>query len=726
MIPRKTNDVSTISSNFDGESIEMTIDEGSLRHIMSVLTDLYSDTALAVIRELSTNARDSHIEAGRADVPIQVSLPSPLSPAFRVKDFGVGLSLEDIRNVFSKYGASTKRGSDSVNGMLGLGAKAPLTYTSSFTIMSVKDGVKNIVSVGRHDDGGGSMEIIDTFNTHEDNGVEIQVPVPSHSAYTFSTKAKDFYEYWEAGLVEVDGVLNTGFSDSNFIKINDRTYFSSTYDGSLESTIVMGGVPYPAPFPSAFPSRYSKFVYFADIGDAVFSPSRESLLTNKQNRELFDSIVNTIKATAESAAADRVNEASNKIEALRVSKTAINDLVHPIVGASASLVTEMTYKGATIESICNSIYDVIADVDVFLMAKVTPLGSTVSPWAPVVRGANLISPSRKYDLCQQVLTASAVVTGITSEQIHNSNRRGAIWRGLREMGYQGDNLIFVSDHAEFAKETEGFFKVITIGEIREASKKALKDQGKKTPAKKRVDPSQGLADVITGISSDAVMTTEAKAISGDGSDIVFLARGDVRSTSVIRGYNAHSRAITFRSVMNQNPDITFVAVRDSESGIFKTHFPKARSYREFSYDLSKKSFMDKVIKDGGGAFTETDVASYINGRESGSYGYDEDINFITLSRKFDHEQFKKYAAMSRTYKSIAESMRRVAKDVGEVYSDRTFFDYVQSTYTTVEGGALLALYKSINNRYPLVKHWNGRNIDHFISYVKAVDSGVIA
>ena len=39
----------------------MSIDQSALSHIMNVLTDLYADPELAVIREYSSNALDSHI-----------------------------------------------------------------------------------------------------------------------------------------------------------------------------------------------------------------------------------------------------------------------------------------------------------------------------------------------------------------------------------------------------------------------------------------------------------------------------------------------------------------------------------------------------------------------------------------------------------------------------------------------------------------------------------------
>src|SRR5688500_12467525 len=98
----------------------MTFDENAISHLMSVLTDLYSDPELAVIREYATNAWDSHISAGNTD-PIQITLPNPMNPMFTIQDFGVGLSVDELTNHLTKYGWSSKRDNDDEVGMLGLG-----------------------------------------------------------------------------------------------------------------------------------------------------------------------------------------------------------------------------------------------------------------------------------------------------------------------------------------------------------------------------------------------------------------------------------------------------------------------------------------------------------------------------------------------------------------------------------------------------------------------------
>jgi len=276
-----------------GESIAMSIDEHSLAHIMGVLTDLYSDPAMAVIREYSTNALDSHIMAGETR-PIEVTLPSALNPVFRVKDYGVGLSVNEISQIYSRYGASTKRDTNTQVGMLGLGGKSALTYTNQFTIIAVQGGVKTSVSVSRREDGIGVMDIIDTSATTDPNGVEVIIPTPSnHNAVSlFSEKATNFFKYWQPGQALVNG---KDLSGSHGDEVAPGIFVRQVR--SEHDVLVMGGVAYSIDFDVIQPmldrhgisrSLWSKtwsLTVFVDVGSVNFTPSRESLHMTSRTRD---------------------------------------------------------------------------------------------------------------------------------------------------------------------------------------------------------------------------------------------------------------------------------------------------------------------------------------------------------------------------------------------------------------------------------------------------------
>lgn len=292
-----------IESNVAGEKIDMSIDPTAFAHIMSVLTDLYSDPEQAVIREYSTNARDAQIEAG-VERPIEVTLPSPLSPFLSIRDYGIGLDAEGIREVYSQYGASTKRGSNDVVGMLGLGCKSALTYTDQFTVIGRKDGREIQVAIGRDENGAGSMTIVSDHPTDEPNGVTVMVPAKRGS--DFAEKAAAFFRFWPEGSVLVNGSPPDRIDG---LWLTDRIVVppQNTLDSHV---IVMGGVPYPV----ADPSGGNRYAYrttppptagtgqlpvlpdyrfaaiFVDIGEVAFTPSREALQLNKQTKDLIDRV----------------------------------------------------------------------------------------------------------------------------------------------------------------------------------------------------------------------------------------------------------------------------------------------------------------------------------------------------------------------------------------------------------------------------------------------------
>lgn len=293
-----------------GEEIAMQIDADATAHIMSVLTDLYSDTIMAVIREYSTNALDAHIAVGNTR-PIEVTTPTAMSPFFKVRDYGVGLDVEDIRNIYSKYGASTKRMSDDFNGVLGLGCKSALTYTNQFTVISVKDGVKTSVSVSRTETGG-HMQVVSIVETTEANSTEIAVPTRD---LKFETKAKAFFRFWKPGTVLLNGTDPAGLGS----KAKEVAPGMFMVPEMGDDYVVMGNVAYPVenelykefrPYGSSF-----GVVAFVDMGRVSFTPSREKLMMTPKTVEELTRIRREFKAGLASTIRQDIDAAPTHAEA---------------------------------------------------------------------------------------------------------------------------------------------------------------------------------------------------------------------------------------------------------------------------------------------------------------------------------------------------------------------------------------------------------------------------
>jgi hypothetical protein len=325
--------VMDVTSTLEGEKIGMSIDDAALAHIMSVLTDLYSDPELAVIREYSTNALDAHIVAG-VTRPIEVTLPTSLSPYLKIKDFGEGLDIEDIRNIYSRYGTSTKRATNDLVGTLGLGCKSALTYTNQFTLQGIKDGIATQVSISRDEDGAGSMTIVAEYETDDENGVEITIPVKARN--DFEQKANHFFQFWTEGTVLVNGEQPTRITG---IEITDDILCVEK-DDLDQNYIVMGNVAYPFETGDDYRSNF-RTVAFVEIGAVQFTPSRESLQLTASTKAVIEDIKERVAQGKEAAVLKMINEATSKPEALRISMSASR-----LFGTKGKL----TYNGVEIPS----------------------------------------------------------------------------------------------------------------------------------------------------------------------------------------------------------------------------------------------------------------------------------------------------------------------------------------------------------------------------------------
>ena len=73
---------------------------------------LYANKIRAIIRELSCNAVDSHVAAGKTDTPFDVHLPNQLEPWFSIRDYGTGLNHEQVTQIYTTYFESTKTASN--------------------------------------------------------------------------------------------------------------------------------------------------------------------------------------------------------------------------------------------------------------------------------------------------------------------------------------------------------------------------------------------------------------------------------------------------------------------------------------------------------------------------------------------------------------------------------------------------------------------------------------
>lgn len=245
---------------------------------------LYANKIRAIVRELSCNAVDSHVAAGRADVPFDVHLPNTIDPTFRIRDYGTGLSHEQVLNIYTTYFESTKTESNQFIGALGLGSKSPFSYTDNFTVTAIKDGTRNVYSAFINGEGVPSVALMHSESTTEANGVEVQFAVTDRYDFDkFRAEAREVYTYFRLRPVVSGGEREFEFRD---VEYKDRNIIPGVHylAGSRGSRAVMGNIAYPIDMPNAESNLGSLAnllgcgleMHF-DIGELDFQASREGL-----------------------------------------------------------------------------------------------------------------------------------------------------------------------------------------------------------------------------------------------------------------------------------------------------------------------------------------------------------------------------------------------------------------------------------------------------------------
>jgi hypothetical protein len=316
MIIKNKIDNEPVLSNV-GEVGEFRI-RNSAKAFSILSSGLYANKVRAIIREYSCNAVDSHVEAGRADTPFDVHLPTHLEPWFSVRDYGVGLDEQQVRNIFTTYFESTKTATDELIGGLGLGSKSAFSYTDNFTIVAIKNGMKRVYTAFINDQGVPSIAPMGEEASNEPNGVEIRFAVEdSYDFRKFYNEAQHVYKHFKLRPI-VSGEFtftNPEYSDVDIIPgvhANDRGYGNSY--------AIMGNIEYPLNVPENMDLgevghllRCGLTIEFA-IGELDIQASREGLSYIPETVAAIKSKLEALNSVLANHIADEVATVKNEWE----------------------------------------------------------------------------------------------------------------------------------------------------------------------------------------------------------------------------------------------------------------------------------------------------------------------------------------------------------------------------------------------------------------------------
>lgn len=285
---------------------------------------LYTDPITAIIRELSCNAYDSHVAAGKKDVPFTIHIPNSLEPYFSVIDYGVGLSDEQIRGesipvmvennegklvqsvdennelmfqrvggLYTTYFDSTKTDSNDFIGALGLGSKSPFSYTNAFEVIACYNGVKRMYSIFLNESGIPSVALLHESETVDSNGIEVKLPIKKEDMIEFKNKTADALRYFPV-KPDVIGYHGFKFKKLPEKRLDGEDWFVANDGWEHEHfTAVQGNVPYRvninqiSEYLNDFETKFLKnasVVAFFDIGELDIAANREEIRYDEKTK----------------------------------------------------------------------------------------------------------------------------------------------------------------------------------------------------------------------------------------------------------------------------------------------------------------------------------------------------------------------------------------------------------------------------------------------------------
>lgn len=285
-----------VSSNSnDIEGIDMTIDAKNMGFVFDMMfSQMYRDPIGSVVREITSNCFDSHVEAGVSDAVVIQLAEDDGGDYISFTDVGIGISPERMINIYSKPATSTKRGTNDQIGFWGLGSKSPLAYQDFFHLTTVFNGTRYEYIVHKGEKGP-RIDKIDEQLTTERNGSIVKIYLKSYEdKRTFKYRLQEQLRYFDNVFVK-----GTDFNNHYKIYIGENFKYRSDISHTTDLHIAIGKVYYPIDWSKLDITKIKTqegstrfggpirlpFALKFNIGDLPVTPERESIRYTVIERE---------------------------------------------------------------------------------------------------------------------------------------------------------------------------------------------------------------------------------------------------------------------------------------------------------------------------------------------------------------------------------------------------------------------------------------------------------
>lgn len=367
----------TNTTNFDGETFEGKLNAAKLSSVMDILIRNYHSAELATLREWISNAHDSHVISGQTK-PVKVTLPSKFSPNLIVEDFGVGMSYDEVRDVYATFLNSTKDQDNDGIGGFGIGGKSALAIADQYTMVSIKDGKKNVFLFERSSKTGLDVKTaVRDQPTEEPNGVKVSVATSKNWNYQPS-QINAVLEGWRDDQIELtNGDFSSFYSKSLdfehgllekslFAEDTNQHYGTNQHYWSRSTPrVFVGPVAYTIPeqafrdirentsFRGFVNATNSKFAIKVPIGDVTFPSSREVIEPSDRNIQVLVEAFEKFYHEVEAYVNERAITFKNIDEAYKFATSAFVKNSKMTIVYDGRQLTNVTYKGVKVFHIEN-------------------------------------------------------------------------------------------------------------------------------------------------------------------------------------------------------------------------------------------------------------------------------------------------------------------------------------------------------------------------------------
>lgn len=262
---------------------------------MEMLIGNYAAPIDAVIRELYVNGSDSHRAAGQTR-PVEITMPTEDAPFFVVRDFGLGMSPDDMVGVFTRPAASTKRDDNLATGGLGIGAKSPFTVADRFVVRGIKNGITASLVMARID--GQLKHLVSEVTAAPEgstSGVEVTVPIEVSMIERWWKALSRVHFWWDqASALITNAYLSPVALPTWWDRILDghpapegpALLRSSTQRSPI---VLVGQIAYMIP-EDILPS-WQPVIYVLPVDAVSVAPTRESIVATDENARVLKSLL---------------------------------------------------------------------------------------------------------------------------------------------------------------------------------------------------------------------------------------------------------------------------------------------------------------------------------------------------------------------------------------------------------------------------------------------------